>query len=238
MRGFVRFSKGLLMLLIIAAIIGSTPYVSLLEVPFNFACQFLKYAALPGIGKTDVADDSGEGGEMSVTDNFVPDNSAGKVQDNMNSGKGSFEGGGDFYNSGDYNSYTNQNTYRPQDAYSNYNPQQHFDVKAGNDAYVFNVEEKDWDYGKEELFLTIEDIKSLKNMGVVDKLKAMAIFSKIDGSNIERICSIADGGITYNEAEEIKLILRENLTPQHIEELNDIIVRNKKLLSQKKHYDK
>ncbi|HHV98018.1 MAG TPA: hypothetical protein GXX36_00340 [Clostridiaceae bacterium] len=238
MRGFAKFTKALLMLLIIAAIIGSTPYISLSEVPFNFACQFLKYAILPGIGKTNSAEDSPGGGEKTVTDNFVPDDSADKVQDKLESGKGSIEGSGDYYNSGGYNNYTNQNNYQPKDAYSYCYPQQHFDVNVSNDMHVFNVEERDGGSGKEELFLTIDEIKSFKNLGMVDKLKAMAIFSRIDGSSMERICSIADGGITYNEAEEIKLILGKSLTSQHIEQLNDIIVRNKKLLSQGKISDK
>jgi len=232
MRGFVRFTKVLVMLLIIAAIIGSTPYVSFSEIPFNLACQFLKNATLPGIGKSTGTNESCVVGEKSVMENFAQDSSEMKVQDKPESRKGSFESSGEFNHTGDYHNYIGQNTYLPQDIYSNHSAQQYFGVKAVGGAYASNVEEKSRSSGKEELFLTINEIKTLRNMGMADKLKAMTIFSKIDGSSIEKICTIAEGGITYDEVEEIKLLLRKNLASNHIEELNDIIIRNKKLLSQ------
>jgi len=232
MRRFIKFTKILLMLLIITAIINSAPYASFLKASFNCALQVIRDAVLSGIGKTISTDDACEGGEKSVPDSFAQNNSAGKVKHNQQKEKGSLEGDGDYHYPEGAADYNKQDAYRPYDIYSGYDAGQNYDVYPDDDTQVFNEEKSSVDSGKKEVFITIDEIKCFKNMGLADKLKVMAIVRKIDKSNIERIYRIAEGGITYDEIEEINMILRENLTSRHIEELNDIIARNKKLLTQ------
>ncbi len=230
MKRFIKFAKVLLMLSVIVAIISSAPYGSILEIPYNYARRLLENVVMPGIGKTGSAGNSLESGEESLPGNFVHNDSHENMQDNQQNGRDGFESGGADYRNDDGSYYIKQDVFQPHDIYSGHNARQYQDVQTNGVTHMPNGEEGVENSGEKELFLTVSEIKSLKSISLADKLKVMTIISKIDKSSIERICHIAGDGITYSEMEEIYAILRKSLKPEHIDELKNIIDRNRKLL--------
>lgn len=232
MRKFIKLTKALLMLLIITAIISSAPHESILEAPYNFTKRLLEDVVMPVIGKTRSTGDRFESGEKSVSGDFVPDNPYNNMQSSRQNERDGFESGSSYYRDGDGSYYIKQDVIPSHEAYSGYNAKQYHDVQPDDDMHVPGDKKGNEDSGEKELFLTVDEIKSFKNIGLADKIKIMAIISKIDKSSIERIYHILDGGITYNEKEEIYTILRKSLKPDHIDELNNIIEKNKNRLIQ------
>lgn len=86
----------------------------------------------------------------------------------------------------------------------------------------------------DKYFMTFNEVNSIENISLRDKLTGLSIISKIKKADIERVYELADGGITLDELKEIKRILEKNLSKDEIEKLDDILTKNRKLYAEGK----
>ena len=94
------------------------------------------------------------------------------------------------------------------------------------------ADENDVPENPEGFFMTCEEVASIENLSLRDKLTGLSILSRMEKDQIERICSISEGGVTFEEAGVIRQILEKYLSDSEIDTLNDILLRNKRVYAQ------
>lgn len=75
-------------------------------------------------------------------------------------------------------------------------------------------------------YMTTAEIDSLDKLSLMDKLEAMALVSKINSKDADKIYDMALDGITFAEKKEIESILGKYLTSQDIQKLIEILGKN------------
>lgn len=83
-----------------------------------------------------------------------------------------------------------------------------------------------------------DELISMKNVGLKDKLSIIAIMNKVKKSNMDKIYAIAKDGIAIEEIDEIRAILEEDLNKKDINKLMEIINKNIDLYAQGKEIEK
>lgn len=83
-------------------------------------------------------------------------------------------------------------------------------------------------------FLTLDEVISMQNINLEDKIAGLAVLKKLGKSEMERIVELTNAGITNGEMHEIKAILTKRLSQEDLECLNEILIKNKKIYSQYK----
>ncbi|MCX7843355.1 MAG: hypothetical protein N2489_09840 [Clostridia bacterium] len=81
---------------------------------------------------------------------------------------------------------------------------------------------------EKKYFLTLDEILSIKDISLKDKLAGLSVIKKLKREDIERIVEMAQGGITQEEYRAIENILRNNLEKKDIACLGEILDRNMK----------
>lgn len=81
----------------------------------------------------------------------------------------------------------------------------------------------------ESCFMTYDELISLENMSLSDKLTGMAIVKKLKSKDIIKLLDMANGGITESEYEEASRLLKETLGHDDYARLNELLMRNKML---------
>lgn len=87
---------------------------------------------------------------------------------------------------------------------------------------------------EDEYFMTFSEVNSIENINLRDKLTGMSILSKIKNIDLQKIYTLADGGITMEELRELKKILEKSLNKSEIEKLDELLMKNKKLFAEGK----
>lgn len=82
-------------------------------------------------------------------------------------------------------------------------------------------------------YMTLEEVQSLGELGLQDKLAALTVLSKIGRSESDRIYELAIDGVTNAEMEEIKGLLEKKLSEADMEVLYGILDRGRKLYAEK-----
>lgn len=95
------------------------------------------------------------------------------------------------------------------------------------DGYVAPDENNDY-------YLTYEEIISIGNISMRDKLFGLYLLRKTGKGDLEKVLRIADGGITYEEWNKLAHILKQDLSSKDMERLKKIIEKNKKLYDEGK----
>ncbi len=83
-----------------------------------------------------------------------------------------------------------------------------------------------------EYFLTSREVSLINNISLTDKVKGLSILCKVKKDDFNRLVSIVKGGITSGEYDELKQIFERNLSQKDIEELNGLMLKNKKLYAE------
>lgn len=71
--------------------------------------------------------------------------------------------------------------------------------------------------------LTPDEINSLWNLGLLDKIAAASILSKLSAEEIDLIIGMSADGITFDEYEELKALAENYLDPSDIKVLEKIL---------------
>ena len=100
-------------------------------------------------------------------------------------------------------------------------------IERGDGAKDPAEDKSGTDTDKQEYFLTLNEIKAIEDINLEDKLKGLAIISKLGAKDMERVMEMTGGGITETEFQELKGILEKSLTEKDMECLNEILVKNK-----------
>jgi len=78
-----------------------------------------------------------------------------------------------------------------------------------------------------EYFMTFDEICSIQNINLNDKLAGLSIINKINKADAARIYDLAHDGLTIDEMNEIKQMLKKSLSADEIEKLSDILQKCK-----------
>lgn len=213
MRKFRSFTKIMLMLFVLMAVVGFAPVGSYVELLFENGIKFLEEPLPDNLAAKE--GDSFEGRNLNpeyLKDTEDIEDAEGTV-DALDSGDS-----GDSGDSEDSEDIKNG-------CYSGIGAQEHETRPEHKDGTDEGKSDK-------ELFLTAKEISSLWNIGLPDKLAGINILGKINKKDAKRIYSMIGGGITYDEMEEINGILEKSLTTDQIEKLKHILAKNKSLQAQ------
>jgi|GEM_PF-2887142 len=93
-------------------------------------------------------------------------------------------------------------------------------------------DEEDTGKNGDDYFITLEEIGSLENMSLQDKLKAVSILSTVDRGILDSAVEMAGDGITYDEYDELKASAEVYLDTDDVKTLEDILDRNRSLHAQ------
>lgn len=85
-----------------------------------------------------------------------------------------------------------------------------------------------------EYYISGKEAEAIEKISIADKIKGLQILSKLKEADIQRVLNIVRDGVTFKELRDIDGILKDNLNPQDIECLNEILERNKKLYESEK----
>lgn len=86
----------------------------------------------------------------------------------------------------------------------------------------------------DEYFITAREVASIEDLSLHDKLTGMAVLSKLDKDDIDKLFGIAVDGITNKEAGEIKQILEKSLSRGDIDTLVNILQKNRRAYADSK----
>jgi hypothetical protein len=78
-----------------------------------------------------------------------------------------------------------------------------------------------------------EEIESLKNLSLQDKLAVLSIISKIDRDVADRVYEMSKDGVTYHEFAEIKESVENYLEPADVEILEELFHRSREIYAGK-----
>ena len=74
-----------------------------------------------------------------------------------------------------------------------------------------------------DIYLTAEEISSMEEMSLGEKLTGLAILSKLKKEVLNQIYVMARDGITTNEAEDIECLLQDNLGKEDINAIKTML---------------
>ena len=83
----------------------------------------------------------------------------------------------------------------------------------------------------EESFLSVDEINFFQKISISDKLKVLSVISRLKKEDIEAICRMTSGGVTFAEMNAIREILEDRLGKKDVDMLENLINRNKELYS-------
>lgn len=85
---------------------------------------------------------------------------------------------------------------------------------------------------RSETAARVNEISPVGNLSLKDKLKALAILTKINPGDIERIYDMSKDGVTDSEIREITEIVADCLDPSDVEALSEIFYSSNKLYAE------
>lgn len=81
----------------------------------------------------------------------------------------------------------------------------------------------------EDYFLTAKEVSAMENISTLDKLAGFTLLYKVSNSDMDRIMGMLNNGLTYAEFESVKVILQNYLNERELQQLNDLLEKNKAL---------
>jgi hypothetical protein len=79
----------------------------------------------------------------------------------------------------------------------------------------------------DDTYISSDEILSLENVSLGDKIACASIISKVSGDVIGRIASMARDGVTYSEMDEVRELLGNYLSISEIKKLTDLLESNR-----------
>jgi hypothetical protein len=89
-----------------------------------------------------------------------------------------------------------------------------------------------------DFFMTFEEVESMENLELLQKLTGVSILSKVAKDDIESIYYMIEGGITYEEMGEIRRLLEKYLSDAEVDLLYEILEASKAINKKEKHVGK
>ncbi len=80
-----------------------------------------------------------------------------------------------------------------------------------------------------DYFLTAKEVSAMENISTLDKLAGFTLLYKVSNSDMDRIMGMLNNGLTYSEYESVKAILQNYLNERELQQLNDLLEKNKAL---------
>ncbi len=81
----------------------------------------------------------------------------------------------------------------------------------------------------QDYFLTAKEVSAMENISILDKLAGFTLLYKVSNSDMDRIMGMLNNGLTYAEYESVKAILQNYLNERELQQLNDLLEKNKAL---------
>jgi hypothetical protein len=89
-----------------------------------------------------------------------------------------------------------------------------------------------------DFFMTFEEVESMENLELLQKLTGISILSKVAKDDMENIYYMIEGGITYEEMGEIRKLLEKYLSDAEVDTLYEILEAGKAINKKGKHAGK
>jgi hypothetical protein len=89
-----------------------------------------------------------------------------------------------------------------------------------------------------DFFMTFEEVESMENLELLQKLTGVSILSKVAKDDMESIYYMIEGGITYEEMGEIRRLLEKYLSDAEVDTLYEILEAGKEINKKDKHGEK
>jgi hypothetical protein len=89
-----------------------------------------------------------------------------------------------------------------------------------------------------DFFMTFEEVESMENLELLQKLTGISILSKVAKDDMESIYYMIEGGITYEEMGEIRKLLEKYLSDAEVDTLYEILEAGKAINKKGKHAGK
>lgn len=121
----------------------------------------------------------------------------------------------------------------PQYNNENYTPESEYELNLEELEYEADLSQGDTvnstPKNEKVYFMTFEEVIAIEKISLRDKFMALGIFSKLQKDDIDRLLSLANGGITMDERQEMLYILEERLSSCDVNKLMNILDKNRKL---------